>query len=322
MTNEKAAAVMTTQLTSPLKSRDLVAIGDLSAEEIVRILDLAAAMKGKTNADFSDRQVALVFYENSTRTYNSFVTAVHHLGASICGFSNSTGTSVLKGETLHDTIKMFEAYSDAIVLRHPRDGSARWAADVSKVPIINAGDGKNQHPTQTLLDLYAIWQTQGRLSNLSVALAGDLKYGRTVHSLAEGLSMFEGNTLYLASPNSLEMPDYLIRFLTERGVRVEEYSRLEDVADKVDILYMTRIQRERMPDEMEYERVRGAFRLVTATLDGARPNLRVLHPLPRVDEIDIELDGTDFAYYFEQAAGGVDVRKALLTLLLGGHGGR
>jgi len=160
------------------------------------------------------------------------------------------------------------------------------------------------------------------LSNLSVALAGDLKYGRTVHSLAEGLSMFEGNTLYLASPNSLEMPDYLIRFLTERGVRVEEYSRLEDVADKVDILYMTRIQRERMPDEMEYERVRGAFRLVTATLDGARPNLRVLHPLPRVDEIDIELDGTDFAYYFEQAAGGVDVRKALLTLLLGGHGGR
>lgn len=316
---------MSTQLTAPLRTRDLVAIGDLSADEIVRILDLAKELKGKTNNDFGDRQVALIFYENSTRTYNSFVTAVHHLGASICGFTNSAGTSVLKGETLHDTIRMFEAYSDAIVLRHPKDGSARWAADISKVPIINAGDGKNQHPTQTLLDLYAIRQTQGRLTGLSVALAGDLKYGRTVHSLAEALSMFEGNTLYLAAPPSLELPEYLIRFVTERGVKVEQYSRLEDVADKVDILYMTRIQRERMPDEMEYERVRGAFRLTTDMLDQARPNLKVLHPLPRVDEIDTEVDSTDFAYYFEQAAGGVDVRKALLTLLLqssvgGSHG--
>lgn len=309
---------MSTQLTAPLRTRDLVAIGDLSSEEIVRILDLASVLKGKTNNDYSNRQVALVFYENSTRTYNSFVTAVHHLGASTCGFSSVAGTSVLKGETLHDTIKMFEAYSDAIVLRHPKDGSARWAADVSKVPIINAGDGKNQHPTQTLLDLYAIRQTQGRLTGLSVALAGDLKYGRTVHSLAEALSMFEGNTLHLAAPPSLEMPEYLINFVTERGVKVEQHARLEDVADKVDILYMTRIQRERMPDEMEYERVRGAFRLTTDILDEAKPNLKVLHPLPRVDEIATEVDSTEFAYYFEQAAGGVDVRKALLTLLLGG----
>jgi aspartate carbamoyltransferase catalytic subunit len=321
MGTEKAAAVMSTQLTSPLRTRDLVAIGDLSAPEIVQILDLAAQLRGKTNSDFSDRQVALVFYENSTRTYNSFVTAVHHLGATICGFTSASGTSVLKGETLHDTIRMFEAYADAIVLRHPKDGSARWAADISKVPIINAGDGKNQHPTQTLLDLYAIRQTQGRLTGLSVALAGDLKYGRTVHSLAEALSMFEGNTLYLAAPPSLEMPEYLINFVTERGVKVEQFSRLEDVADDVDILYMTRIQRERMPDEMEYERVRGAFRLTTSMLDQAKPNLKVLHPLPRVDEIDKDLDSTDFAYYFEQAAGGVDVRKALLTLLLGGQNG-
>ncbi len=308
---------MSTQLNSPLRSRDLVAIGDLDATEIVRILDLAAELKGRAPLSFQGRQVALVFYENSTRTYNSFVTAVHHLGASLCGFTNASGTSVQKGETLHDTIRMFEAYADAIVLRHPKDGAARWAADISKVPIINAGDGKNQHPTQTLLDLYAIRATQGRLDNLSVALVGDLKYGRTVHSLAEGLSVFENNHLCLAAPSSLEMPEYLVKTMLERGVKVEQFSRLEDVVDKVDVLYMTRIQRERMPDEIEYERVRGAYRLTPETLDSARSNLKVLHPLPRVDEISPEVDHTDFAYYFEQAAGGVDVRKALLALMLG-----
>lgn len=308
---------MSTQLNSPLRSRDLVAIGDLEATEIVRILDLAAELKGQAPLNFQGRQVALVFYENSTRTYNSFVTAVHHLGASLCGFTNASGTSVQKGETLHDTIRMFEAYADAIVLRHPKDGAARWAADISKVPIINAGDGKNQHPTQTLLDLYAIRATQGRLDNLSVALVGDLKYGRTVHSLAEGLSVFENNHLCLAAPPSLEMPEYLVKTMLERGVKVEQFSRLEDVVDKVDVLYMTRIQRERMPDEIEYERVRGAYRLTPETLERARSNLKVLHPLPRVDEISPEVDHTDFAYYFEQAAGGVDVRKALLALMLG-----
>lgn len=305
-------------MSTQLNTRDLVAIDDLNAQEILRILDLAAELKGKTFTQFQNRQVALVFYEASTRTYNSFVTAIHHLGASICGFTSTAGTSVKKGETLHDTIKMFEAYADAIVLRHPKDGSARWAADVSKVPIINAGDGKNQHPTQTLLDLYAIRATQGRLENLSVALVGDLKYGRTVHSLAEALSMFKGNRLCLAAPPSLEMPEYLIRMLTERGVQVEQYANLEDVVEEVDILYVTRIQRERMPDEIEYERVRGAYRLVPDMLDEAKPTMKVLHPLPRVDEISPEIDATDFAYYFEQAAGGVDVRKALLTLLMGG----
>lgn len=310
---------MSTEMKSSFKGRSLVAIGDLEADEIVRILDLAARLKDKTSTEFQGRQVALVFYEDSTRTYNSFVTAVHHLGAGICGFTNAAGTSVKKGETLHDTIKMFEAYADAIVLRHPRDGAARWAADVSRVPIVNAGDGKNQHPTQTLLDLYAIRATQGRLDGLSVALVGDLKYGRTVHSLAEAMSMFSNTRLCLAAPASLEMPDYLISFLRERGVEVQEFSRLEEVVANVDILYMTRIQRERMPDEMEYEKVRGAYRLTPSMLEGARPNLRVLHPLPRVDEIATGVDATRFAYYFQQAAGGVDVRKALLHLLLGGE---
>lgn len=298
------------------KGRSLVAIGDLEATDIEAILDTAESLHGETSQELARHQIALVFYENSTRTYNSFVTAVHQLGATLCGFTSSAGTSVQKGETLHDTIKMFESYADAIVLRHPKDGASRWAADISKVPIINAGDGKNQHPTQTLLDLYAIRNTQGRLSNLSVALTGDLKYGRTVHSLADALSFFPGNTLHLAAPASLEFPPHLIKTLVERGTTVVQHRRLEEVLEHVDILYMTRIQRERMPDEQEFENVRGSYRLTSAMLEKARPAMKVLHPLPRVDEIDPDVDQTRHAYYFEQAAGGVDVRKALLRKVL------
>lgn len=306
---------------SAFTGRSLVAIRDLSREEIDHVLEVAARLRQKTSRELQRRQIALLFYEASTRTYNSFVTAVHQLGASTCGFSSAAGTSVQKGETLHDTIKMFEAYADAIVLRHPRDGAARWAADVSSVPVVNAGDGKNQHPTQTLLDLFAIRATQGRLSDLSVALAGDLKYGRTVHSLAEALALYPNITLHLASPTSLEMPAYLVEQLKAEGVTVHCYHRLEEVVEQVDVLYLTRIQRERLPDEFEYEKVRGAYRLTAAMLRGVRPTMRVLHPLPRVDEIAVDVDRTPHAYYFQQAAGGVDVRKALLWLLLGCDGG-
>lgn len=291
----------------------MVSVGDLTTGEINVVLDTAQRLGSRPSEVLRGRQVALLFYETSTRTRNSFLTAVHQLGATVCGFDSQEGTSVAKGETLQDTIRMFEAYADAIVLRHPRDGAARWAADISRVPVINAGDGKNQHPTQTLLDLLAIRTTQGRLRGLKVALAGDLKYGRTVHSLAEALQMFPDNQLYFVSPPELKAPCHL---MTESCT---EHRTLEEVIPEVDILYMTRIQRERFVDDTEYEHVRGTYRLTAEMLKKARPSMRVLHPLPRVDEIAVDVDNTPYAYYFQQAAGGVLVRKALLQLILGGR---
>lgn len=295
-----------------LKNRSLVSIRDLSRAEIELVLDTAHKLENHRGRHLEHRQVALLFYEASTRTRNSFLTAIHHLGGNEAGFASGEGTSVQKGESLHDTIKMFSAYCDAIVLRHPRDGAARWAADVSDVPVINAGDGKNQHPTQTLLDLYAIRATQKRLEGLSVGVMGDLKYGRTVHSLVDALAMFPGNRLHCISPESLALPESYLK-----SVPTTIHHRLEDLVGEVDVLYCTRIQRERLPDDSEYEKVRGIYRLNGAALTGARAHLKVLHPLPRVDEIHPDVDNTPYAYYFQQAAGGVAVRKALLYLLLG-----
>lgn len=300
-----------------LRGRSLVSIKDFSREEIELVLDTASRLEGHRGTELAGRQIALLFYENSTRTRNSFVTAVHHLGGTLCGFDSAEGTSVQKGETLYDTIQMFSAYSDAIVLRHPRDGSARWAADTANVPVINAGDGKNQHPTQTLLDLYAIRGTQRRLEGLTVAMVGDLKYGRTVHSLSDALSMYPGNRLLYISPPSLRMPEGQLEALRQKGVEWSEHDQLESVLPEADVVYVTRIQRERMPDETEYEKVRGAFRLTASMLRKVKPDLRILHPLPRVDEIAPDVDSTPYAFYFQQAAGGVPVRKALLWLLLG-----
>lgn len=300
-----------------LKGRSLVSIQDFSRQEIEQVLATAHALGDGRNRDLEGSQVALLFYEASTRTRNSFLTAIHHLGGNECGFSSGEGSSVSKGESLADTIRMFSSYCEAIVLRHPRDGSARWAADVSTVPVINAGDGKNQHPTQTLLDLYAVQNTQGRLQNLSVGMMGDLKFGRTVHSLADALSLYPGNQLHLISPPSLAMPEPYIASWRDRGLEIHVHHRLEDVVPAVDILYCTRIQRERLPDDSEYEKVRGLYRLTASHLKEARSNLRVLHPLPRVDEIHVDVDETPYAFYFQQAAGGVPVRKALIWLLLG-----
>lgn len=306
---------VTTRSGEGLIGRSLVSIVDLERGQIEHVLDLAESLGDRRTDDLHGTQVALLFYEPSTRTRNSFLTAVHHLGGTVAGFDTAEGTSVQKGETLHDTIKMFEAYCEAIVLRHPRDGAARWAADVSRVPVINAGDGKNQHPTQTLLDLYAIRQTQGRLDGLQVALTGDLKFGRTVHSLADALALFDGIVLHLVAPDGLAFPPHHLKQLRERGVKIVEHRRLEDVVSEVDVLYVTRIQRERMPDESEYEKVRGTYRVTASLLERSRSTMKVLHPLPRVDEISPDVDGTRHAYYFEQAAGGVAVRKALLRLI-------
>lgn len=300
-----------------MNGRSLVSIQDFSRDEIEQVLATARQLGDERSQHLQGSQVALLFYENSTRTYNSFLTAVHHLGGTVAGFSSVAGTSVQKGESLHDTIKMFSSYCEGIVLRHPRDGSARWAADVSDVPVINAGDGKNQHPTQTLLDLYAIENTQGRLQNLTVGFMGDLKYGRTVHSLADALSLYPGNRLVLLSPPSLAFPESYLQVYRERGLHIEVCSRLEEAVPQLDVLYCTRIQRERLPDDSEYEKVSGIFRLSAAGLREARSNLKVLHPLPRVDEIHPDVDETPYAYYFQQAAGGVPVRKALIWSLLG-----
>jgi aspartate carbamoyltransferase catalytic subunit len=303
-----------------LKGRSLVSIRDLSRAEIELVLETARRLSEERGRYLEHRQVALLFYEASTRTRNSFLTAVHHLGGTEAGFSSGEGSSVQKGESLHDTIQMFASYCEAIVLRHPRDGAARWAADVSSVPLINAGDGKNQHPTQTLLDLYAIQATQGRLENLSVGVMGDLKYGRTVHSLVEALSLYPGNSLHLISPDSLSLPESYLRPWRDKGLQATVHTRMEDVVPQVDVLYCTRIQRERLPDESEYEKVRGIYRLNTAHLREARADMKILHPLPRVDEIHPDVDATPHAFYFQQAAGGVAVRKALLYLLLGLEG--
>jgi len=227
--------------TPDLKGRSLVSIQDFSRAEIEHVLATARQLGGARTRDLQGSQVALLFYESSTRTRNSFLTAVHHLGGDECGFNSGEGSSVQKGESLADTIRMFAGYCEAIVLRHPRDGSARWAADVSSVPLINAGDGKNQHPTQTLLDLFAIQNTQGRLENLSIGMVGDLKYGRTVHSLVEALSLYPGNRLHLLSPPSLAMPQAYLDLWLERGLSVEFHNRFEDMVPQLDVLYCTRI---------------------------------------------------------------------------------
>lgn len=298
----------------------------LSVEHLVSILDLSMddidlllrrAQNQSSEMTLQGRQIALLFYENSTRTFNSFKTAIHQLGGITCGFSGVGGTSVLKGESLHDTVKMFEEYADAIVLRHPNDGAPRWASEISSVPVINAGDGQNQHPTQTLLDLLAIKDTQGRLSGLKVAMVGDLKHGRTVRSLSHALAMYPNNELYFVSPPSLRFPRHVVETLREQEVEVMETERLEDVIKEVDILYVTRIQKERMESPGEYEEVKGSYQITTSNLLHVKPHMKILHPLPRVDEIATEVDRTQHAYYFQQARGGIQIRKALLELLLG-----
>jgi aspartate carbamoyltransferase catalytic subunit len=238
------------------------------------------------------------------------------LGGKIIGFSDTSSTSVQKGETLKDTIIMVSKYSDLIVMRHPREGSARFASEVSDIPVINAGDGANQHPTQCLLDLYSIRKTQKKLNNLNIAFVGDLKYGRTVHSLAIALTNFNC-TYHLVSPQELQLPDSVKKHITEKKLRFHEYTSLEEVIPKVDILYMTRIQRERFADPLEYEKVKNSYILRNDMLDNSKDNLRILHPLPRVNEINIDVDENPKAYYFQQALNGVYVRQALLTYILG-----
>ncbi len=298
--------------------KDIISIRDFSKKEILYMLESAKkieSMQGREKL-LRGKILATLFYEPSTRTRLSFESAMLRLGGSTTGFSDPKGSSVAKGETLSDTIRIVEGYSDIIVIRHPVEGAARLAADTAHVPIINAGDGANQHPTQTLLDLYTILKSKGRLDGLTVAMVGDLKYGRTVHSLAHALSLFDTRMIFVA-PESLGMPDDLLDELKGKGVDLTSTASLKDAIRSADILYMTRIQKERFPDIVEYEKVKGVYVLSSAMLSSAKKGLKVMHPLPRVDEISTDVDATENAVYFEQAKNGVTMREALLAILLG-----
>jgi len=300
-----------------MKNKSLVSINDYSKEEQLRVLEVARDFeKNPVQNIMQDFVIASLFFEPSTRTRLSFESAANRLGGKVVGFSEAGSTSVKKGESLRDTILTIASYSDLIVMRNPVEGSARFAAEISPVPIINAGDGANQHPTQTLLDLYSIIKTQGRLDNLEVAFVGDLKYGRTVHSLVIALCNFN-TTFHLVSPIELKLPSSVKMHIKESKLTYHQYTEMEEVIPMADVLYMTRIQRERFSDPLEYERIKNAYNLHNDMLSETRPNLRVLHPLPRVNEININVDSNPKAYYFQQALNGVFVRQALMALILG-----
>ena len=300
-----------------MKNKSLVSINDYSKEEIFKILDLAEEFQKNPNQKLLESHVvASLFFEPSTRTRLSFETAIQRLGGKVIGFSEAANTSVSKGESLKDTILTVSKYADLIVMRHPIEGSARYASVVSDKPIINAGDGANQHPTQCLLDLYSIRKTQGTLENINIFLVGDLKHGRTVHSLLMAMSEFNP-TFNFVSPALLRMPQEYKDYLDEKGIKYYEHEELNDNIKHADIIYVTRVQRERFSDPMEYEKVKNAYILKNKMLEGTKDNLRILHPLPRVNEIDTDVDPNPKAYYFEQAENGVYARMALMCHILG-----
>ncbi|MFP3860213.1 MAG: aspartate carbamoyltransferase [Bacteroidales bacterium] len=300
-----------------MKNKSLISINDYSKEEIIRLLDVAEEFEQHPVQDILEGKViASLFFEPSTRTRLSFESAINRLGGKVIGFASKDSSSVQKGESLKDTIKTVNNYCDLIVMRHPIDGSARFASEVADVPIINAGDGANQHPTQTLLDLYSIRKTQNTLENLNICLVGDLKYGRTVHSLLMALSEFN-TTFHFVSPEELRMPEEYKIYLDELGLNYTEYTDFDEVIENMDIVYMTRIQRERFSDPMEYEKTKNSYVLRNSMLENTKDNLRILHPLPRVNEIHEDVDDNKKSYYFPQALNGVYTRMAIISLILG-----
>ncbi len=299
-------------------NRSFVTIANLSREKIMHLIGMAQDFERFPNRKILDnRVVATLFFEPSTRTRLSFETAANRLGARVIGFTDPKVTSSTKGETLKDTIMMVSNYADVIVMRHYLEGAARYASEVSPVPVVNAGDGANQHPSQTMLDLYSIYKTQGRLDDLDIYLVGDLKYGRTVHSLLMAMRHFNP-TFHFIAPNELAMPEEYKAYCREQHIRYVEHEDFNaDVIAGADILYMTRVQRERFTDLMEYERVKDVYILRASMLKQARPNMKILHPLPRVNEIAYDVDNDPHAYYFEQARNGLFARQAIICDVLG-----
>ncbi len=300
-----------------MKNKSFVSITDYSKAEQLRILELAEEFEGNPIRPLlKNKVVATLFFEPSTRTRLSFESAVIRLGGQVIGFSDAASSSVTKGESLKDTIKIVSSYCDLIVIRHYLEGAARYASEISPVPIINAGDGANQHPTQTMLDMYSIKKTQGTLENLHILMVGDLKYGRTVHSLLMAMSQFN-TTFYFISPPELRMPDEYKFHLDRLNLNFVEHTDLMKYIDKADIIYMTRVQKERFSDLIEYEKTKNAYVLKNEALQNTKPNMKILHPLPRVNEIDIEVDENSKAYYFQQAQNGLYVRQAIIASILG-----
>lgn len=301
-----------------MDKKSLVSISDLTKEEIVGLLNKAAEFEKNPNQRIlQGKVVATLFFEPSTRTRLSFETAVNRLGGRVIGFSDAKTSSQSKGETLKDTIMMVSNYADVIVMRHYLEGAARYASEISPVPIVNAGDGANQHPSQTMLDLYSIYKTQGTLENQVITMVGDLKYGRTVHSLLEAMRFWKPRFNFVAC-EELKMPDKYKRFCEMHGIEYRETTDFsEDVINESDILYMTRVQGERFSDVLEYERTKSLYTLHNDMLKNSKPNLKVLHPLPRITEISQDVDDNPKAYFFQQAKNGLYARQAILCRALG-----
>ncbi len=303
-------------MANPLYHKNIISISELSKDDLELIVHTAQQLKEHPRNDLlQNKLIASCFFEASTRTRLSFETAIQRLGGRVIGFSDAGSTSLAKkGETLADSIRIITSYADALVMRHHKEGAARLAADISPVPVLNAGDGANQHPSQTILDLFTIYETQHTLDNISIAFVGDLKYGRTVHSLSQALCHYNAK-IFLVSPESLAMPEYILDEYATHNIEFHVCDSIEEVIPQVDILYMTRVQKERF-DETEYRHLRAKFVLTPEMLISAKPNLKVLHPLPRIDEITLGVDSTPYAYYFQQAKNGVYARQALLSLVL------
>lgn len=301
-----------------MKNKSFVSIDQCSKEDILRLLDNARKFEKSPNRTVLNGKVAAtLFFEPSTRTRLSFETAINRLGGKVIGFQDASTTSSSKGETLKDTILMVSNYADLIIMRHHLEGAALYASEVTNIPIINAGDGANQHPSQTMLDLYSILKTQGTLENLTITMVGDLKYGRTVHSLLTGMSHFNP-TFHFVAPNELRMPDVQKAFCDSHNIKYYEHKEFtEEIINKTDILYMTRVQRERFTDMEEYERVKNIYILKNEMLADSRDNLRILHPLPRVNEIAYDVDDNPKAYYIQQAGNGLFARQAIICKVLG-----
>lgn len=301
-----------------MKNRSLVTLAGHSREKIEYLIRMAQEFEKHPNRKLlAGRVVATLFFEPSTRTRLSFETAANRLGARVIGFADPKVTSGTKGETLKDTIMMVSSYADVIVMRHYLEGAALYASEVAPVPIMNAGDGANQHPSQTMLDLYTIYQTQGTLDNLNIYMVGDLKYGRTVHSLLMAMRHFNP-TFHFIAPDELAMPGVYKRYCEEYGIKYVEHKDFDaNTISDADILYMTRVQKERFVDLDEYERVKDRYLLKKDMLVKARSNMKILHPLPRVNEIEYSIDDTPYAYYFQQAQNGLYARQALICDVLG-----
>ena len=301
------------------KIKNIISIKDFERSDIDYILDEASKLENiaksrEVSEELKGKILGLMFFEPSTRTKMSFETSMKRLGGQCIGFENTGSSSVSKGETVADTAKMFEGYCDALVIRHELEGVSKFISDLVDVPVINAGDGASQHPTQTLLDLYTIKQEIGSIDNLKIALIGDLKYGRTVHSLANALTLYNNVELYFVSPPELKMPQEILHDLDKANMSYTEVSNISDIIDEVNVLYVTRIQKERFGDLDDYLKIKGAYIINKKMLEGK--DLIVMHPLPRIDEINEDVDNTKYNKYFTQAANAVPVRMAILKTLI------